>query len=182
MILATENIRLYIREKRIRKRLMKGIKSWHLYRQPARQPRREQRERSVKRAVYDQFNSESYNSAPLSIFISGNRAEMTYGELSGKVKKLSDYLIESAVEPGDRIAILSESRPEWGVAFFAAIHSGAIVVPLDVKLTITELVSILSDARPRLLFVSSELAETARDLKEQLPFLESVILIDEETR
>lgn len=103
--------------------------------------------------------------------------EMTYSELSKKVRLLSDYLIEWGLERGDRIAILSESRPEWAVTFFAAIRSGAVVVPLDIKLTRPELVSILKDAAPRLLFVSSQLAETVYAIKEQLSFVEEIILI-----
>jgi long-chain acyl-CoA synthetase len=103
---------------------------------------------------------------------------LTYSELSKKVRFLSDYLIEHGLNRGDRIAILSESRPEWVITFFAAIRSGAVVVPLDIKLTQTELVSILTDALPRLLFVSSQLAETVCAIKKQLPFVEEIILID----
>ncbi|MEI8345094.1 MAG: AMP-binding protein, partial [Candidatus Omnitrophota bacterium] len=77
------------------------------------------------------------------------------------------------------IAILSEARPEWGVAFFASIHSGAITVPLDIKLTQSELASILSDAKPKILCVSGEFVEAARLLKSTIPSIEQVIVIEE---
>lgn len=105
--------------------------------------------------------------------------EMTYSELAEKVSQLSDYLIEQGVERGSPIAILSESRPEWPVAFFAAIRSGAIVVPLDIKLTEKELASILENSEPRVLFVSSQMLKTARSLQAQLPFLMDVVVIDQ---
>ncbi len=103
---------------------------------------------------------------------------VTYAELASRVRALSDYLIESGFSPGDRIAILSESRPEWAVALLASVRCGAIVVPLDTKLTAAELKSILCDAEPRLLFVSAAQASVAADLKAQLPFLESISLLN----
>ncbi len=107
--------------------------------------------------------------------------ELSYIELSRKARDLSDYIIESGFKPGERIAILSESRPEWAIAFFASIRSGAITVPLDVKLTDTELKSILANAEPRILFASKEHLPSARALKESIPSIEKVIVIEEGT-
>ncbi len=106
--------------------------------------------------------------------------EITYIELSRKARDLSDYLIEYGIKRGDRIAILSESRPEWGIAFFSAVRTGAIFVPLDIKLTSSELVSILSDSEPRILFISSEFIETAKALRTLLPSIEKIILLTQE--
>jgi len=106
--------------------------------------------------------------------------ELSYIELSRQSKDLSNYLIEKGIQQGDRIAILSEARPEWGIAFFASIRSGAITVPLDIKLTSPELVSILSNAEPRVLFVSTEFLETGKALKGLIPSLEQIILLNAE--
>lgn len=103
--------------------------------------------------------------------------ELSYIELSRRARDLSDYLIESGFKKGDRVVILSESRPEWAVAFFASIRSGAITVPLDIKLTDAELKSILSNALPKILFVSVEHAKSASVLKESIPSIEKVILV-----
>jgi long-chain acyl-CoA synthetase len=109
----------------------------------------------------------------------GDWKETTYSKLAEDVKRLSDYLVEQRVERGERIAILSESRPEWAVAFFAAIRSGAVVVPIDIKLTQSELSLILTDAEPRFLFVSSQLLETARALQAQLQFQMSIVVMNQ---
>ena len=70
--------------------------------------------------------------------------EFTYSGVGLLSRKLAHYLInEAKVEKGDRIAILSESKPEFGACVFASILAGAITVPLDVKLTNYELKSIL---------------------------------------
>src|SRR5260370_1432393 len=88
----------------------------------------------------------------------------TYEQITTRVKQLSDYLIEEGVRENDRIAILSESRPQWLVAFLAAVRCAAVVVPLDIKLTPAELSTILADCEPRLIFGSAALPHTADPL------------------
>ena len=115
----------------------------------------------------------------LTIFEGGGWRGLSYGELRRHVEVLSSYLIAKGVAPGDRIAVLSESRPQWGVALFAVIRAGAVAVPLDVKLTVPELAAIVSDASPRILFVSSAQAETAERLRAMLPSLGDVVPLDD---
>ncbi len=105
--------------------------------------------------------------------------ELTYIELSRKSLELSDWLIEQGIEREDRIAIFSESCPEWSVVLFANIRTGAITVPLDIKLTEKELESILSDCKPRILFVSKDLLKKTKHLQEQITSLEKIIILDE---
>ena len=81
--------------------------------------------------------------------------EFTYKGLGLLSRKLGSYLInELEVQKNDRVAILSESKPEYGACVFASILSGATTVPLDIKLTKFELVSILTDCQPKVLLVS----------------------------
>lgn len=105
--------------------------------------------------------------------------ELTFKGLSILSKRLASYLIEKGIDKGDKIAILSESKPEWGAALFAAILSGATLIPLDIKLTQYELNSILSNCQPRILICSSTYFEKAKSLKEELSFIEEIIVIDE---
>ena len=102
----------------------------------------------------------------------------TYGEITAKVKQVSDYLIEQGLQEGDRVAILSESRPEWVVAFLVAVRCAAVIVPLDAKLTQGELGAILTDAEPRLIFTSSGFFDTADWLRRNVPSVENVILLN----
>lgn len=148
----------------------------------------ERRERSKKEQVYIdsvlsliQMKSDIYGARTALSIKDGHWNEVSYIELSRKAKDLSDYLIEKGIKRGDRMAILSESRPEWGAVFFASMRSGATLVPLDIKLTATELVSILSDAEPRILFISNDFSETAKALKTLIPSLEEIILLTQGT-
>jgi long-chain acyl-CoA synthetase len=59
------------------------------------------------------------------------------------------------IRKGDRVAILSENRPEWAVADFAALLLGAVVVPVYCTLTSEQTAQILKDSGARVLFLSS---------------------------
>ena len=58
---------------------------------------------------------------------SGNR---TYQDLYNEVLSLSNYLLKSGVQKGDKIAILSANMPHWGITQFAIASIGAIAVPI----------------------------------------------------
>lgn len=106
---------------------------------------------------------------------------MSYIELSRLAKSFANYLIEDIkIERNERIAILSESRPEFGIGMFASIQTGAITIPLDVKLTVPELTSILSDCNPRVICVSSHYLEAAVQLKENVESIEHIYILDNE--
>lgn len=106
--------------------------------------------------------------------------EFTYSGVGLLSRKLAHYLInEAKVEKDDRIAILSESKPEFGACVFASILAGAITVPLDVKLTKYELKSILSDCLPSVMLVSRKNIEMAKLLKQEISSLQTILVMDE---
>src|SRR5579862_3057541 len=57
---------------------------------------------------------------------------------------------------GDRVAILSENRPEWMIADFASLLLGAVTVPIYATLTAEQTAYILRDSGARVIFVSGE--------------------------
>jgi long-chain acyl-CoA synthetase len=57
---------------------------------------------------------------------------------------------------GDRVAILSENRPEWMIADFASLLLGAVSVPIYATLTAEQTAYILRDSGARAIFLSSE--------------------------
>ncbi len=106
--------------------------------------------------------------------------EFTYNGLSLLSRKSARYIIEELkIEKGARAAILSESKPEYGVCVFSSFLAGLIAVPLDVKLTKYELNSILADAQPEIIFVSKKYFETAKLLASEISSIKHIITIDE---
>ena len=109
--------------------------------------------------------------------------EFTYKGLGLLSRKLARYLIEDInLEKEEKIAILSESKPEYGACVFASVLSGAVIVPLDIKLTKYELKSILTDAQPSVILVSQTYLETAKELQKEIPSIKHLIVIDEHTK
>lgn len=106
--------------------------------------------------------------------------EFTYKGIGQLSRKVARYIIEETDVPkGERLAILSESKPEYATAVFASALSGLVTVPLDVKLTKYELKSILMDALPTVIFTSQYYLDTALALKEEIPSIKYVFVLDQ---
>ena len=106
--------------------------------------------------------------------------EFTYKGIGLLSRKVASYLInELNVQKNDKIAILSESKPEYGACVFASILSGATTVPLDIKLTKYELISILSDCKPSILFTSQQYLEKALDIQKEVDSIKHIVVMDE---
>jgi len=76
-------------------------------------------------------------------------------QLYGYVAKLARTLKEWGIQKGDRVAILSENRPEWMIADFACVSSGIIDVPVYATLTAEQTLFLLQNSRARIVFVST---------------------------
>jgi long-chain acyl-CoA synthetase len=104
---------------------------------------------------------------------------LTYTRLGMRTAGASSHLMKLGVEKGDRIAIFSESRPEWAVALFGIVSCSGIVVPMDVKLSDAEIEFILNDCQAKCIFVSKKLLETILRVRSKLPFIQNIVCLDE---
>ncbi len=60
----------------------------------------------------------------------GTWQERSYAEVTQEIERLADGFLAQGVEPGDRVCILANTRPEWSVAAYALWSAGAVVVPI----------------------------------------------------
>ena len=106
--------------------------------------------------------------------------EFSYKGIGLLSRKLASHLImDVQVKKGERIAILSESKPEYGACVFASIMAGMTIVPLDIKLTKYELKSILSDCEPTVMLVSHSFVQMALELQKEISSIKNIFVIDE---
>jgi long-chain acyl-CoA synthetase len=84
-------------------------------------------------------------------WVSISSSEFYQGVL-GVARALGDW----GLAKGDRVAILSENRPEWTIADFACLLIGAVVVPVYTTLTGEQTAYILQDSGARVIFVSND--------------------------
>lgn len=109
--------------------------------------------------------------------------EFTYRGIGRLSRKVAKYIIEELDVPkGEKLAILSESKPEYGACVFASVISGLVTVPLDIKLTEYELKSILLDAQPTILMTSQYYLGTAKKLQQEIPSIKYIFVIDEHAK
>ena len=102
----------------------------------------------------------------LALCLSGDNGDeqYTYQALDKASGELATGFVGLGLKPGDRVAVLCESRPRWGVVFFATTRAGAIVLPLDTRQELSELSHILEDARPKFLLVCRDQEQRAAEL------------------
>ena len=109
--------------------------------------------------------------------------EFTYKGIGLLTRKLATHLIyDLETKKGQKLAILSESKPEYGACVFASALAGFVTVPLDIKLTKHELKSILLDAQPTVMLVSQQFLEMAKWLKQEIDSIKYIIVIDEHAK
>lgn len=77
-------------------------------------------------------------------------------EFGQRVARTAHALHSWGIRAGDRVAILSENRPEWSIADFACLLLRAVVVPLYTTLTAEQTSFVLNDSGCRLIFLSSD--------------------------
>lgn len=77
-------------------------------------------------------------------------------EFIRNVNAVSNGLINLGLQPGDRIAIVANNRPEWNFVDFGAQQAGIITVPIFPTISSTDLGFILQDADVKTLFISSK--------------------------
>jgi len=104
---------------------------------------------------------------------------MTYREVEQRVARVAALLDSWGLAPGDRVAILSENRPEWAVVDYATLSLGAVVVPVYPTLPAEQVAFLLRDSGARFAFVSNaDQAAKIDAVRDQLPALERVIAFD----
>ena len=86
------------------------------------------------------------------------------------VDNLAYGLLNLGCVKDDKIAIISNNRPEWNFADYASQIAGAITVPIYPTISLNDLIFILNDAQVKLIFVSSsELCDKVKEAAKQAP-------------
>ena len=100
-------------------------------------------------------------------------------EVRSQVQGVVAGLINLGVEPGDRIALLSENRPEWLVSDIAILSAGAINVPIYPTLPATQIEGLLNNAGVRVIILSTpEQLEKIREIQSRVPSLQTTLVMD----
>lgn len=87
----------------------------------------------------------------------GEREErFTYGQVDRYAARVASYLLKAGVKQGERVILLSENRPEWGISYFGILRAGATVVPVDPALSEAEVLNIARRSEAKICLVSEQ--------------------------
>lgn len=97
------------------------------------------------------------------------RERIAYGDFISLVNYIAAGLKNEGMGVGDRIAILASNGIEFFALFFAAAKIGGIIVPLNYRLSKSELVYVLQNSEPLFLFVEEKFIELAESVLLEIP-------------
>jgi long-chain acyl-CoA synthetase len=105
--------------------------------------------------------------------------DVSYAQLETIVQEVGLGLVDLGIEPGERVCILANTRPEWSYADLGATAAGAVVVPIYQTNSPEECLWVISDSGAVAIVCEDEeqLAKIAA-IRDRLPDLRTVIVID----
>jgi len=106
---------------------------------------------------------------------------LSYTLTRDRVYSFAAGLLKWGVQKGDRIALISEGRNDWIIGELGILYAGAVNVPLSVKLEAPDLKFRLAHSSARIILVSGLQYEKVMQVVRELPGIELVINMDENT-
>ena len=103
--------------------------------------------------------------------------EISYREFRSQVNSLGTALAARGLRTS-KIAVLSESRPEWMLTFFAVVCGGGVIVPMDKELQEDQICNFLNRAGAEAIFCSHRYAEKLKARREELSSLRYIFDFD----
>jgi len=102
-----------------------------------------------------------------------------YADLGKAVSETARGLIDLGLEQGDKVSILSHTRPEWTYANFAILSAGAVSVSIYQTNSAEECHYVLEHSESKAVFVEdAEQLAKVRAVQDQLPNLEHIVIFD----
>src|SRR5918992_1512009 len=109
----------------------------------------------------------------------GEWRDVSYTELGAIVSEIGRGLIDLGIQPGDRVAILCQTRPDWTYASFGITSTGAVAVPIYPTNSPEECQWVAGNGEARAIVCeNAEQVAKIRAVQNDLPALETVIVID----
>ena len=131
------------------------------------------------KALKDQLGEKFAENVVLRIKRDGEYVEFTGGEAARRADALAGLLASLGLQSGDRVALLADNQPEWGVAYLAIVGHGMTAVPIDRLLKPGEYQRILEDSGTRAIVVSDAFRDEFHSIAGSLPELKHVLSLEE---
>ena len=122
---------------------------------------------------YDLINRNAvcYGNRPAWLDAEDQRA-LSFADIKQQVDRLAAGLQKRGVQKGERIGVLGKNSLDYFLLYGAAAAIGAIILPINWRLSAEEVIFNLNDGTPKLLFADPEYQSMIGSAKERLPSVE----------
>jgi len=103
----------------------------------------------------------------------------TYAEFGARSERLAAGLCAHGIQAGDRVAYLSFNNHQLLEGYYGVVMAGAVVMPLNVRLTPAELTGILNHSGARMLIFENDFAPLVEALRKACPAIERFVTTDD---
>ncbi|MBN1474896.1 MAG: long-chain fatty acid--CoA ligase [Syntrophaceae bacterium] len=102
---------------------------------------------------------------PDKLFLTEKNKRLSNRYFNEQVNKTAHALNDLGIAKGDRVALLMSNCSEFLEIFFACAKTGAIMVPMNFRLAVPELIYILKDSEPKILIYSAEFLDKVQEIR-----------------
>ena len=120
----------------------------------------------------------------------GRKEQYTYADLRELATRAAGFLAAEGIKPGDRVMLVSNNAPEWGMSYFGVLKAGATCIPCDPESSTNEILNFARAGNAAGVICSEAVLNEHPDLRERLQqqgltrlwtYQEVFVLPDEET-
>src|SRR5215813_1718786 len=98
----------------------------------------------------------------------GKKEQYTYADVRELALRAAGFFASEGIKQGDRVMLVSQNAPEWGMTYFGVIKAGATCIPVDPDSKIDELINFARAGDAAALVLSAKLFDEHNDLKQRL--------------
>jgi long-chain acyl-CoA synthetase len=98
----------------------------------------------------------------------GHKEQYTYADLRELATRAAGFLASQGIRPGDRVMLVSDNAPEWGMTYFGVLKAGATCIPADPESSTDEIVRFARAGDAAAIILSEKLNEKHSDLRQRL--------------
>jgi len=130
--------------------------------------------------IGDVFKKASWKFSDRPALIS-SKEKLTYQELRQRVFRVCQLFISWGMEKGEKVGVLSLNSPEYIEILFASSLCGLTLVPLNFRLNIRELTSLIRRLRIRILFLEEDFLSYEPDFQRECPLVQHYVSFSQES-
>ena len=104
----------------------------------------------------------------------------TWEEFADRIARLAGCMRELGVQSGDRVAMLANNSARYVEFYFASLWAGAVMVPVNVRWALPEIIDCFEDCEPYLLLHDAAFAETACAVSDAANCVKHVLAVDDD--